>query len=141
MTYQGSQSDLFGYRMRFRTTVVPAAAWAFSGFLSPVKAWPAINRLQAGAALPVKFSFGADKGLDIFSAAPSSVATDCDAAATSVPAVESVASPGQSALRYDPRTAQYTYVWQTEASWANSCRQLVLRFRDGSTQRVKFQFR
>jgi hypothetical protein len=141
MTYQGSQTDLFGYRMRFKTYVVPAAAWAFSGFLPPVKAWPAIDRVQAGAALPVKFSFGADKGLDIFSAAPSSVATDCNATAASVPDGDSASSPGQSALRYDPRTAQYTYVWQTDASWAQSCRDLVLRFKDGSSQRARFQFR
>jgi hypothetical protein len=121
--------------------VIPAAAWAFSGFLPPVKAWPAPNRAQAGAVLPVKFSFGADKGLDIFSAAPSSVATDCGATTASASAGDSIATPGESALRYDVNSGQYTYLWQTDASWARTCRELVLRFKDGSTQRAMFQFR
>lgn len=138
---QGSQSDLFGYRMRFRTYVTPIAAWTFSGFLPPLDPWPAFNRVRAGSAVPIKFGFGADKGLDIFSAAPSTVVANCDGSAPAGVPGESTAGPGRSALRYDAASGQYNYSWQTDARWANTCRQLVLRFNDGSTQRANFQFR
>ena len=138
---QGSQSDLFGYRMRFRTYVAPVTAWAFSGFLAPLDPWPAMNRVRAGAVVPVKFKVGTDKGLDIFSAAPSSVVMNCDGSTPAGGPSESAANPGRSSLRYDAASGQYNYTWQTDASWANSCRQLVLRFKDGSTQRANFQFR
>lgn len=137
----GSQDDLFGYRMRFKTYVAPIAAWSFSGFLAPLDPWPAFNHVRAGAVLPVKFSFGAAKGLDIFSTEPSSVVANCDGSVPAGSPWESAASPGQSGLRYDVATGQYTYVWQTQVSWANTCRQLVLRFKDGSTHRANFQFR
>lgn len=138
--YQGSQIDMFGYRMRFKTYVAPLGAWSFSGFMPPLDPWPAVNRVRAGAVVPVKFGFGADKGLDIFSAAPSTVAANCDGSVPAGSPGESTQSPGQSGLRYDAATQQYTYVWKTEGSWTNTCRQLVLRFKDGSTHRANFQF-
>jgi hypothetical protein len=139
--FQGSQADLFGYRMRFKTYVAPLAAWSFSGLLPPLNPWPAMNRVRAGAVVPVKFSFGADQGLDIFSAAPSTVVANCDGSVPAGPAGESTNSPGQSGLLYDAATQQYTYVWKTQESWTSTCRQLVLRFKDGSTHRGNFQFR
>ena len=138
--YQGSQDDRFGYRMRFKTYVTPLAGWNFSGFLAPLKPWPAINRARAGAVVPVKFGFGADQGLDIFSAAPSTVAANCDGSVPAGPPAESTESPGQSGLQYDASTRQYTYMWKTAETWRNTCRQLVLRFKDGSTQAANFQF-
>lgn len=137
---QGSQVDMFGYRMRFKTHVAPLASWSFSGFMAPLDPWPAVNRVRAGAVVPVKFSFGADKGLDIFSAAPSSVLANCDGSVPAGSSGEPTRSPGQSSLRYDAATGQYTYAWSTQQSWANTCRQLELRFRDGSTHRASFQF-
>ena len=137
---QGSQKDFFGYRMRFKTYVAPITSWSFSGFMPPLDPWPAMNPLRAGAVVPVKFSFGADKGLDIFSAAPSSVLTNCDGSVPTGSPSESINSPGQSDLRYDAATQQYTYLWKTEAKWKSTCRQLVLRFKDGSTHSANFQF-
>lgn len=137
---QGSQADMFGYRMRFKTYVASLASWSFSGFMAPLEAWPAINPLRAGAVVPVKFSFGAGQGLDIFSAAPSSVLANCDGSAPAGSPGESTNSPGQSGLRYDASTQQYTYLWKTEARWRHACRQLLLRFKDGSTHRANFQF-
>ena len=36
---------------------------------------------------------------------------------------------------------QYNYVWKTDKAWAGSCRQLQLKFADGSTQVANFVFR
>jgi hypothetical protein len=54
-------------------------------------------------------------------------------------AVETV-SAGNSSLSYDAKTGEYTYVWKTESGWANSCRQLVMKLKDGTEHRANFQF-
>ena len=47
---------------------------------------------------------------------------------------------GASSLSYDSGSGQYTYIWKTEKTWANTCRQFVLRLKDGSAQRANFKF-
>ena len=51
----------------------------------------------------------------------------------------STATAGKSTLQYDASTGQYTYVWKTDKNWRGTCRQLTLRFADGSVQMLKFQ--
>ncbi|WP_156890657.1 PxKF domain-containing protein [Meiothermus rufus] len=43
----------------------------------------------------------------------------------------------ESCLRLQDR---YTYPWKTEKSWAGSCRQVVVRYTDGTTYRANFNF-
>jgi hypothetical protein len=38
------------------------------------------------------------------------------------------------------RTDTYVYVWKTDRSWANTCRQLIVKLDDGSVHRANFQF-
>lgn len=40
--------------------------YSFGGFLAPVNMPPVVSTSQAGAAVPVKFSLGGNKGLDLF---------------------------------------------------------------------------
>ena len=35
-------------------------------------------------------------------------------------------------LIYDPGAKQYSYVWKTSTSWANSCRVLHVMLKDGT---------
>jgi len=112
----------------------------FSGFLAPVDATPVINRVRAGAAVPVKFSLGRDRGLAIFAAGyPGSQLTACGGAG--VDDVEEAAAAGGSTLAYDVTTDQYTYVWKTNKAWAGTCRELLVRFVDGTIHVARFQFR
>ena len=43
----------------------PVAMFDFSGFFPPVQAEPVLNVVKAGSAVPLKFSLGGDKGLDV----------------------------------------------------------------------------
>ncbi len=44
-------------------------------------------------------------------------------------------------LDYDAASGQYTYVFKTDKSWANTDRELILKFNDGSEQKVaNFRF-
>src|SRR6266540_1414458 len=88
-----------------------------------------------GGAIPFTFGFGADLGLDVF--ADGYPASRPCGGADLVP----LASPGAGALSFDTATQQYTVVWKTSRDWGGTCRDLVLRFADGSEQRVQVTFR
>ncbi|MGB8980903.1 MAG: PxKF domain-containing protein [Anaerolineales bacterium] len=113
--------------------------WA--GFFQPVDNLPTWNSVNAGRAIPVKFSLGGDQGLNIFAAGyPRSEQIACNSTDL-VDGIEETVTPGSSALTYDPGSDQYHYVWKTEKSWAGTCRQLVVKLADGTIQRANFQFK
>lgn len=114
--------------------------YAFTGFFEPVNNAPTINTMKAGAAVPVKFGLGGDKGLDILATGfPSSRQVACDGSAASSP-LEETSTAGASSLQYDVTKAQYIYVWKTQKEWTNTCRQFDLRLKDGTSQKAVFHF-
>jgi hypothetical protein len=136
----GAPGEIF-FDRTYTIDFVDGVVWEFGGFKQPVDARPTLNSLKAGAAVPVKFSLGGDRGLDIFAPGyPKSQVIACDSAAD-VDGIEQTLSAGGSTLSYDATTGMYTYVWKTDKAWAGSCRQLVLGLADGSVQRANFQFR
>lgn len=113
----------------------------FAGFFQPVDNLPMLNVVNAGQAIPVKFSLSGYKGLSIFAAGyPASGVILCDASAPASLIEETVAAGGSS-LTYDGGTDRYHYVWKTNKAWAGTCRQLVIRLRDGTERRANFMFR
>lgn len=113
----------------------------FSGFLQPVDELPVVNVVNAGQAIPVKFSLSGNKGLNIFAAGyPASSPVACDATEPGA-VIEETVSAGGSSLSYDAAADQYKYIWKTEKAWKGTCRLLVLRLTDGSNYFAKFRFR
>jgi hypothetical protein len=47
---------------------------------------------------------------------------------------------GEQVISYDENTGEYTYVWKTSKNWAGTCRQLLVKLKDGETYRAYFQF-
>jgi uncharacterized protein len=117
------------------------APYAFGGFLPPIAPLPTMNIAKAGQTIPVKFSLGGYKGMDIFAAGhPRSVSATCDLTA-GTGQIEETVTAGQSSLSYDTATDTYTYLWKSERGWAATCRDLVVRFDDaGSAYRARFHF-
>jgi hypothetical protein len=113
-----------------------------STFFPPVDDLPVLNEVNAGRAIPVKFSLGGDQGLDIFDAGyPRSEAVNCDDIAhAQVDGVEETLTAGSSSLTYDAASDRYHYVWKTEQPWAGRCRQFVMKLKDGSIHRANFRF-
>jgi predicted extracellular nuclease len=108
--------------------------FAWSGFLSPVTEW---HTVRAGSAVPLKFSLGGDRGLNIFSAgSPGSV--PCEGGVSTL--YEPTVTPGASSLTYDALSDRYTYVWKTQKEWSGSCRQLVVSLADGTSHTAMFRF-
>ncbi|MGH9849841.1 MAG: PxKF domain-containing protein [Blastocatellia bacterium] len=113
----------------------------FSGFFPPVANPPTVNVVNAGRAIPVKFSLSGNKGLNIFAAGyPVSQQIACSDGAPASD-IEQTVTAGGSSLSYDAASDQYTYVWKTEKSWAGACRQLIVRLNDGSERVAYFKFK
>lgn len=123
------------------TVIAAPVTWAFSGFLQPVDNLPTVNLAKAGSAIPVKFSLGADYGLNIFVAgSPATLAAECGSS-VQTDTIEETVTVASNGLTYDATTGIYQFVWKSEKSWTGSCRQLSLKFADGAEYKATFQFR
>jgi DNA-binding beta-propeller fold protein YncE len=117
----------------------PAYEWG--GFFPPVKNPSAFNEVNAGRPIPVKFSLGGDRGLDVVAeGSPTSRRIDCDTRAPSG-AEEPATSTGASGLTYEEATGQYTYMWRTQRSWKGTCRELALTLADGTEHEALFRLK
>jgi len=136
-----SATDPSGHTATPVTRIVNVLAYTFTGFFSPIDNPPVLNVVNAGRAIPVKFSLNGNKGLNIFAAgSPYTVGLVCGTGATENDVQETLTA-GNSSLTYHSGSDQYHYVWKTEKSWAGTCRQLVLKLNDGSTHVANFKFR
>jgi hypothetical protein len=114
--------------------VIVEQSFSFSGFFGP-KAPPQFNDAKAGDTIGVQFGMGGDAGLSIFAdGTPTSTQVDC---ATGVVIGTPAATTGT--LKYNRRTARYTYNWATDATWKGTCRELTFTFQDGSTATVWYR--
>jgi DNA-binding beta-propeller fold protein YncE len=108
----------------------------FEGFVGPIHDGSVV---RAGAAVPIAFSLRGLHGLDVLAeGSPSSVRVNCDD-----PGAPAGDEPAASAdgLRFDDATGHYTFAWQTERSWAWTCRAFVVRLRDGSVHQLVVRLR
>jgi len=113
----------------------------FAGFFQPVDNLPELNVAKAGSAIPVKFSLGGNKGLNIFASGyPQSTKIACDASEPQDD-IEVTVTAGGSSLFYDLTIDTYTYVWKTDKAWAGTCRQLVVKLVDGTFHYANFKFK
>jgi hypothetical protein len=134
-------STVCGETSSFSPFLVAQELYAFTGFFRPIENLPAMNRVRAGRAVPIKFSLGGDQGSSILAGGAPAVWPIACGSLDHVNGVDEAVNAGHSSLSYDPGADQYTYVWKTSSDWANSgCRQLVLKLDDGSEHRVNFQF-
>jgi hypothetical protein len=123
--------------------VTPApSGFSFTGFFQPVDNLPTLNTLKSGQAVPVKFSLGGNFGLNVLAAGyPKSAPITCSSTAL-LDGVEETVTAGASSLSYDPVTGWYNYVWKTDKTWAvGTCRQLIVKFTDGTTAYANFKFK
>jgi hypothetical protein len=112
--------------------------FAFDGFRG-LKNLPDVNEANLGTQF-IRFSLGGNRGLDIFkNDHPMSASYPCGSTPPSV-GNEPTRFQGASGFRYDPATDEYTFKWNVDKSWKNTCRVFVLGLNDGSTHNVAFRF-
>lgn len=116
--------------------------YAFSGFSNPIATLPALNKVNAGRTVPVKYSLRDATGavvpdLSSFTSLVSAPVA-CDTNAPTADAEETDAT-GSTTIQFD--SGQFIYHWQTQSAWAGTCRVLQLTLMDGTQHTVAFQFR
>jgi Regulator of chromosome condensation (RCC1) repeat len=120
-------------------TATVAVIWQFTGFFQPVDNPPTLNVANAGRAIPVKFELGGYYGLNILETGyPQVLTVSCSSGTWDT--IEQTVTAGGSSLSYDTASQQYHYVWKTDKAWTGSCRQLVVKFIDGTSHRADFRF-
>ena len=135
----GTAADAAGNSSSCQFTV--SVQYIFTGFFAPINNLPTVNSVNAGRSIPIKFSLSGNKGLDIFAAgSPASGVIPCNSTDPVVDVTPTDAA-GSSTLTYDASSDTYVYVWQTAASWAGTCRQLVIQLNDGTSHRANFKFK
>ena len=113
----------------------------FTGFFAPVNNLPTVNTANAGRAIPIKFSLGGNRGLNILAAGyPQARQVSCNSGGLQDP-VEETLTAGNAGLTYDAVTGLYSYVWKTNKAWAGTCWLLTLRLIDGTDHSASFAFR
>jgi dipeptidyl aminopeptidase/acylaminoacyl peptidase len=115
----------------YRTTQY-RVIYPFDGFASPIVN-DALNDVKAGNGAPLKFSLGADYGLDILTDA-SATPIDC---ASREAAGASMGAAGP--FSYNASQGRYMKVWTTDKSAAGSCWRVTLTLRDGTRHGVDFR--
>lgn len=113
-------------------TITVTGGLTFKGFFLPVRNLPVVNRVTAGRGVPVKFLVEGGPGLPYMRSLPES----CRAAVPEMTVNETVAAEASS-LRV--HGTSYTYLWKTSASWAGTCRRLVVTV-GGTTHEAIFHF-
>jgi extracellular elastinolytic metalloproteinase len=111
----------------------------FRGFFFPVDNPPAVNVLNAGVPVLLRFSLGGNFGTDVLAAdSPSWQQIDC---ATGAPIGASEAADSLFGLRFIPGISQYLDIIRTRLQWRGTCRRLTLSLNDGTSHPALFRFR
>ena len=111
----------------------------FRGFRRPVEDFPAINRWIAGEAVPVRFSLGGYRGMDVLAPGYPQVAeVECGAGEEPTSGRPARSVWWQKGLRYKHRS--YIFMWRTDRDWTRGCRQFLIKLKDGSIHRAEFKF-
>jgi hypothetical protein len=110
--------------------------YAWDGFLTPVENPPVLNVFKAGHGVPVRFSLRGYHGLSVvMDWAPISRQIPCDSIELRPWGTQTAGS-----LSYHESLDRYTYLWQTDRSWAGTCRQLVVVLDDRTEHFANFRF-
>jgi hypothetical protein len=110
--------------------------FSFTGFFGAAQNTPTLNTVKAGSSFTPTFGLGGDRGLAIFAAGnPRSQQINC-----STKAPIGAAAAASDSVSYSAFTDRYTYPWKTVKEWSNTCRQLLLGFRDQTERKLYVTF-
>ncbi len=114
-------------------------------FQAPTLAEPVLNTVPAGSTVDLKFTHDGYRGLDVLAEnQPYSRLVTCDTLQT--------VNPGQTNITPRPYPVKalgtlsvdnrgvFTFPWQTEASWAGTCREIVATADSGRQYRAYYRF-
>ena len=119
----------------------------FSGFFRPVDnpgAGPeyVVNVVNAGRAIPVKFSLAGYQGMGVLSEKTPPYSVQIPRPTGADPdVIEAKVDENFGELSYDQSADRYTFVWKTRKDWTGQYRELVITLADGTEHTALFQFK
>jgi hypothetical protein len=116
-----------------------AVLYPWSGFFEPTNNPQVLNRVKAGAAIPVRFSLGGNQPAPVLATGSPEITTVTCPKWTN-DAIEETVSASTSSLQYESATGRYVYTWKTETTWTNRCRRFRLVLKDGTSREAIFRF-
>jgi hypothetical protein len=114
--------------------------YAWTGFFQPVSN-TVVNNVNAGSAVPVKFSLGGYQGMNIFAPTAPNPKLSLMTCGGGQQTVTQTVTAGGSSLSYDATPNQYVYVWKTDKLWAGKCGRLDVQMTDGTLHSANFSFK
>jgi hypothetical protein len=131
-------TDTNNYNTASAQVQIVVNPYPFTGFFQPIDNNGVFNKAKIGSTIPVRFSLGGDKGLNIFAAGYPQVSKSIACGVNpAVDAIEEYATATNSGLKYDPVANQYIYNWKTDSTIkAGECRQLIVKLADGSVAKT-----
>jgi hypothetical protein len=113
----------------------------FEAFLWPVRNRPRVNTWVAGKPVPIRFELGGNHGLDVIEDGwPKVAQVGCDFTAEPEAGEPARHPRWFRELVFRKSTKRYVMVWHTERRWAGTCRQFMLKLKDGTVRRADFKF-
>jgi hypothetical protein len=117
----------------------------FNGFHAPIDNLPVINNAKAGQTIPVKWRIiytvgGGDVSDPISFTSLSSNAVSCSSVQGGPESPVEEYAAGSSGLQY-LGGGEWEFAWKTPKTYANSCREMILTLKDGSTHKALFKFK
>jgi hypothetical protein len=118
-----------------------SVVYDFDAFLWPVRNRPKSNTWIAGVPVPIRFELGGNQGLGVIEEGwPQVAVVDCK--------FHEEPEAGEPArhprwfreLVYRRRKQRYVFLWKTDRRWAGTCRQFMLKLKDGTVRRADFKF-
>ena len=131
-------TDTNNYNTASAQVQIVVNPYPFTGFFQPIDNNGVFNKAKIGSTIPVRFSLGGDKGLNILAAGYPQVSKSIACGVNpAVDAIEEYATATNSGLKYDPVANQYIYNWMTDSTIkAGECRQLIVKLADGSVAKT-----
>ena len=137
-TIAANQSGNAAYDAAPQVTLTITVVWPFTGFVG-LAAEPAVNQVRAGSSIPLTFSLGGNRGLNVLAAGSPTVAPYvCNGTLPAPGSGTALPLANNGALAYSTKTGQYTITWKPMKR-EQDCRLVSIRLTDGTVHTARFQ--
>jgi sugar lactone lactonase YvrE len=114
------------------------APLVFERFIEPLRRSPTFNGVTAGSLVPIRWRL-LSAGQAVTNPAAFQSISVFNQACQGTPVPLNDTAIGGAGLSVNPANGYFTYNWQTDASWAGTCRRVQIRFSDNSVREVVFR--
>jgi hypothetical protein len=105
-------------------------------YIGPILEHPATNFANAGQRIKVRFTMYGEFGKNVIKGWPRHRRVDCGTGAP----LSRLTTGRIKTFRYVSSVNQYMLAWNTNSAWDGTCRDFVVRLRDGTQRTAHFNF-